>query len=214
MMSHVANVLNQVIGGGIEGVLDTKIHSPDHVSGRYVSNEGVLFNFEINGDDDVVTAIPSHEDSEIIDDYFRGRLLAQDVEYHGDSAYLYYLGRNDSEMKLDFTGGGCPKGGVRCGKRCLPRGQQCRINAGGKGKGIGDKVKRAAAEAGDFLMGNTYTDLRQRHAYKKSGGTSGPAGKNALKRIAARIATKAALVGGAAYALNKSQQANNTAKSK
>ncbi len=54
-------------------------------------------------------------------DYYLGRLHAEGIEYHGDSAYQYWLGRNDARLE-------CGPESKRCGNACIPKWKKCRAS--------------------------------------------------------------------------------------
>jgi len=152
-MNRVTGILNKHFGDGVvETLLKVNSNGDNRATGSFMTNEGQVFNFEINGDEDFVEVEHNHRDSEQVDDYYRGVLQSKGIEYHGDSAYLYYLGRTGEDVRCDM-GGACPGGGTRCGKRCLPQGQKCRISAGGVGKGIGKAAAAIGAVGGAVVAG-------------------------------------------------------------
>jgi len=150
-MNRVTGILNKHFGDGVvETLLKVNSNGDNRATGSFMTNEGQVFNFEINGDEDFVEVEHNHRDSEQVDDYYRGMLQSKGIEYHGDSAYLYYLGRTGEDVRCDM-GGACPGGGTRCGKRCLPQGQKCRISAGGAAKGVGKAALAVGAIGGAAL---------------------------------------------------------------
>lgn len=132
---------------------------------------GDIYNYAANGDE--IGFDYSPEDSKEVNEYARGFLESgYGIKTDSmDSPYEYAFGfvRLDAQVK-------CKKGGVACGKICLPKGAQCK-KYGGSGNGAA--MKQAASKL------------------KSPGGVA--AG------VAAGLAGTAALAGGAGYLAYKNR---------
>lgn len=132
---------------------------------------GDIYNYAANGDE--IGFDYSPEDSEEVNEYARGFLESgYGIKTDSmDNPYEYAFGfvRLDAQVK-------CKKGGVACGKVCLPKGATCR-KYGGSGNGAA--MKQAASKL------------------KSPGGVA--AG------VAAGLAGTAALAGGAGYLAYKNR---------
>lgn len=145
-MNYIEAALNTAYAGGIEALVDAEQTDSGNIRGRFLGNEGKVYSYQI--DPNGIEFEESHEDSEWINDYFSAQLECDGVEYHGDSAYEYWMGRNGVVVRGD--GLNC-KTGTPCGNRCIPRGQKCRVGASGaSGAALrqgGKSIKRGVAAA-------------------------------------------------------------------
>lgn len=145
-MNYIEAALNTAYAGGIEALVDAEQTDSGNIRGRFLGNEGKAYSYQI--DPNGIEFEESHEDSEWINDYFSAQLECDGVEYHGDSAYEYWMGRNGATVRGD--GLNC-KTGTPCGNRCIPRGQKCRVGASGASgaalKQGGKNIKRGVAAA-------------------------------------------------------------------
>lgn len=116
-----------------DGILAFDVQSVDNsaISGRFVGQEGDVYRYQI--DQGGIEFERSDSDTKELNEYFIGRLDALGVEYRGDSAFEYLVGRFDAESRLDRVVK-CKGGGTPCGGRCLPKGQKCRVGANGASK--------------------------------------------------------------------------------
>jgi len=155
-MDYIERALNTAYSGGIEALVDAERTESGNIRGRFIGTEGNVYSYQI--DPEGIEFEESHEDSEWVNDYFLAKLDAEGAEYHGDSAYEYWMGRQEVPIRRD--GLQC-KTGTPCGNRCIPRGHKCRVGSSGAsgaalkqgGKGIGrvGKLAIGAAVAGGIV---------------------------------------------------------------
>lgn len=125
-MDYIERALNTAYSGGIESLVDAERTESGNITGRFLGTEGKVYSYQI--DPEGIEFEESHEDSEWVNDYFLAKLDAEGVEYHGDSAYEYWAGRQGIPVRKD--GLNC-KTGTPCGNRCIPKGHKCRVGASG-----------------------------------------------------------------------------------
>lgn len=68
------------------------------------------------------------DEMKFLNDYCLGRLNAVGIDYRGDSAYEYLLGRCDEIDRLDGPQLECGPDSKRCGKACIPKWKKCRAS--------------------------------------------------------------------------------------
>jgi hypothetical protein len=199
-MNYIEAALNTAYTGGIEALVDANLTETGDIQGRFIGTGGEVFAYQI--DPDGVEFQESHEDSEWINDYFSAKLAMTGVDYHGDSAFEYWKGRNGEPIRTD--GFNCEVG-VPCNGKCIPRGHKCRTGAsgasgaalkqGGKGIGRAGKLALGAAVAGGIVAASLNRNVQAGGAAagvvgrKIGGAVAGAAGKVANK--AGDIANKA-----------------------
>jgi len=146
-MDYIERALNTAYSGGIEALVDAQRTESGNITGRFIGTEGKVYAYQI--DPEGIEFEESHEDSEWINDYYTAKLDAEGVEYHGDSAYEYWMGRQGVPIRRD--GLQC-KTGTPCGNRCIPRGHKCRVGSSGASgaalKQGGSKLKTGLKIAG------------------------------------------------------------------
>jgi len=125
-MDYIERALNTAYSGGIEALVDAQRTESGNITGRFIGTEGKVYAYQI--DPEGIEFEESHEDSEWINDYYTAKLDAEGVDYHGDSAYEYWMGRQGVPIRRD--GLQC-KTGTPCGNRCIPKGHKCRVGSSG-----------------------------------------------------------------------------------
>ena len=168
-MDYIEAALNTAYTGGIEALVDADLTENGNIRGRFLGGDGRVFAYQI--DPEGVEFQESHEDSEWINDYYSAKLAVEGVEYHGDSAFEYWKGRNGDPVRVD--GINC-KSGTPCGGRCLPQGQKCRVGASGasgialkQGPKVGKKAKAAGAAAAGAALSGALALMANRNKQKR-----------------------------------------------
>ena len=218
-MPSLEYLLNDITEGGVDTLLTAGYTDDDVIVGSFMSHEGRVFDFDMG--EDYTEIYEVNQDSEYINDYFIGALQTEGVEYHGDSAYEYFLGFSGLEIHRDAGALKCKPGNTPCGRKCLPKGQKCRMQGGhgglgspgGRGRGlkIGGAIAGAAALGGvGALVGGTKAGRGM--VRNIAGEVKGAAGNMKLKERASYIGSltkgrakgiKDEVVTGAATAANK-----------
>ena len=85
-------------------------------------------------------------DADWLNDYYSGRLVVEGIDYCGDSAYEYWSGRSDAQLK-------CGPESKRCGNACIPKWKKCRASWNKPVKALaGAAALTGAAVAGTALF--------------------------------------------------------------
>ncbi len=197
-MNYIERALNTAYSGGIESLVDAERTESGNITGRFIGTEGKVYSYQI--DPEGVEFEESHEDSEWVNDYFLAKLDAEGVEYHGDSAYEYWMGRQGVDIRRD--GLQC-KTGTPCGNRCIPKGRKCRVGSSGASgaalKQSGSKLKQGPIGAvREAFSNNAITD------YQK-GGTKRMLKNGAIRAVTVG-ATTGAVLGVAQHLANKQRK--------
>ena len=137
ILDEIGQVFVEEFDAPISQVLTANINEDGVVCGDLISG-GNYYHYASDGSEIGLTFLP--DETEEINDYARGFFSAS----YGlnldsvDSPYEYAIGfyRQDAQVK-------CKKGGVPCGKICLPKGAVCRKFGGG---GNAAAMKRVAGK--------------------------------------------------------------------
>ena len=85
-MESLESYLSSATDGYAETLIDVNSISESQLTGRFVSSDGRVCDFEMTPSYIEYGESP-HTDSGYVNEYFSGVLFANGVEYHGDSAY-------------------------------------------------------------------------------------------------------------------------------
>jgi len=88
-------------------------------------------------------------ETEALNNYYLGKLHSEGIEYFGDSAHEYWMGRHDSIFNGQSLELNCGPGSKRCGDACIPKKKKCRASWNKPVKLVGG----AAALAGAGVIG-------------------------------------------------------------